>query len=64
MPRKIQIDSAALVRAGYKAGPSVLHVPEQRSKADQVWDWAAERKASVIEHSPTPEVSFHASTMQ
>eukprot|EP00892_Ulva_mutabilis_P006186 jgi/Ulvmu1/393/UM001_0400.1 len=55
LPKKIQVDPAALERAGYKAGPSVLHVPEQRSKAGDVWDWAAERKASVIEQSPTPE---------
>lgn len=53
--KKVQVDSAALERAGYKAGPSVLHVPEQRTRADEVWEYAAERKTSVLDHSPTPE---------
>lgn len=56
--KKVQVDSAALERAGYKAGPSVLHVPEQRTRADEVWEYAAERKTSVLDHSPTPEVPF------
>lgn len=46
----------ALERAGYKAGPSVMHVPEQKTKEPESWQWGKGEARKTREASPTPEV--------
>jgi hypothetical protein len=47
----------ALERAGYTSGPSVLHVPEQRSKEpESTWEWSKGHEQQDQDASPTERV--------
>jgi hypothetical protein len=47
-----------LERAGYQAGPSVLHVPEQRAaEPEGTWEWSKGAADPSADTEPTDEVS-------
>lgn len=47
----------ALARAGYTSGPSVLHVPEQRStEPESTWEWSKGHEQQDRDASPTERV--------
>jgi hypothetical protein len=54
--KKLRVED--LERAGYQAGPSVLHVPEQRSqKPESTWDWGTGKgEIRADDGAPTDEV--------
>lgn len=52
-----KLSVAALERAGYTAGPSVMHVPEQRSTEPQgAWEWSQGRTQEPEEAGPSAAV--------
>jgi hypothetical protein len=52
--KKVTVE--ALERAGYEGGPSVMHVPEQKSLEPQSWQWSKGDATTARHASPTPEV--------
>lgn len=51
-----KVNVAALHRAGYEAGPSVLFVPEQKDRsAPESWEWSNGRGSAGQQAGPTPQ---------
>ena len=46
-----------LERAGYQAGPSVMHVPENKAaQPESTWEWSRGDRTAEAQASPTAEV--------
>jgi hypothetical protein len=54
-----------LVRAGYEAGPSVLFVPEQKSRSGpESWEWSDGRDKRDREAEPSKQVCVYRNLVQ